>query len=529
MEAKGTVTPAGALRSLREFYPDFEGPSQQDCAEMIGAVIGAIEDEGRINVDVETLLASFRKDTTTFSSETNRKPTVPGHSGRREPFNGSTAKEERKKSDYEYSLPEVSPEEPNDAATTHSEMFGEKTQSDIKMFEMMHTLNEKNAVLEKKSQERRGLPLAKRSAFVPPNIFFNSTTDGFKGYLMSEVLCHRCGATSGTIESFTALLLDIPTHAQRTAFAKNHPEIQRCLPNGQPLQQKKPTLGRWYNPLSWLSYLYSLFRYACSSLPPLTLEECLDIHFEPLKLSGSSKYHCESCGEVSDATKKVSILSLPEYLLFHMKRFDAGLCFDTKKTDSVSFPISWNPLPRDAPVNSKSQPEVLDLRHYLHPALAEDVALPPEGFRTSRDSTPGSANGPKHSSYTLSGVVTHSGSLSGGHYVASVFKKTDTQSSWVHISDDAISGSTATEVSQMEDYVLLYQKQPIMELSEEDLMLRDKARYYLSRAAQGAPDGSVYISRMWLHRMAFFTDPGPILNQLCYCNEEKRKATGEAP
>ncbi|EPY26994.1 hypothetical protein STCU_05975 [Strigomonas culicis] len=220
-----------------------------------------------------------------------------------------------------------------------------------------------------------------------------------------------------------------------------------------------------------------------------------------------------------------------------MKRFKAGTYFTTKKMDPVAFPMAWEPLPaaaassfasspRSAGAPPQAQPYVLDLRHYMDPLVAQDLPTVPVGMEAGKPPIAASrSDGHLVSSYTLEATVHHRGSYGGGHYVTYA-KKDD---AWVFISDDTMAKVEAEEVrdNTVEPYLFLYAKQPLVQPSEGDARteLQALAQHYLHQAAAGKPRPAagggaaqpVYLSRMWLHRMAFFHDPGPIINPLCYC------------
>ncbi|KPA77499.1 putative mitochondrial ubiqitin hydrolase [Leptomonas pyrrhocoris] len=621
------LSPVRALDALARVYKQFEGRSQQDAAEMMTAVLASLEEEGGQYAEVVQLLDSFADDAAlvgqagpnggaaAMAASSSLLPRQP--SG--DPASSTAHRSEEGCTD-EFSA------SPLKSVGTASALPGARGAHVIAMLRFMKQVNAENEQLEREVKQRHGKPYL--GTFHPPRLRLNPVMDSFRGYSVSQVECHHCRRVSRVVSDFNALLIDVPTNRQRSQFAARHPHLRRLAPDGQQLQAKKHTGFTWWNPLSFFSSAWGrLARLFASSVPfPLTLQECLDIHFEPVKLHGSNQYRCESCGTTSEATKSESLLGLPEYLVLHMKRFEAGRCFNSKKTDPVIFPASWDSLTAaeaaQKELAGRAVPEVLDLRRYLHsvtapfaepipPCLsgslgaaledeeAEGAPSPspqrhassafpaattatnttashylnpntaattvPAALSSPSPNPDGTTPGAIPTTYTLDGVVNHHGGYDGGHYTVYLYKTTSEQRSWVYISDDEIERASDGEAADSEEYVLLYRRQPIVRPAvefDEGGRLRQKARYYLSREASleaspvsatagthSAEAGStlsspgtgtaaatpsvslsfssslpssaasphVYISRMWLQRVAFLCEPGPIVNRLCYC------------
>lgn len=552
-----SISPIRVVDALATAYPQFEGRSQQDCAEMINAVLATMEDEGCLQANVKELLRSFEKDaqakvaatptTVTVTAPKKALPSTASDEGVSEPYGME---------DYSLSSPVPTLSLPG-ASSAHV----------TTALRLMDNINEDNENLERLVAQRKGKPY--QGNFCPPRLHYNPIVDGYRGFSLSEVECHHCHGVSRMVSSFSTLLLDLPSARQRRRFATAHPNVRRLSPSGEPLHTKKKSSINWKNPFSvlmvFLRSIWSLF--ADSIAYPLTLQECLDIHFEPVVLRGSNQYHCESCGSVVEATKAEKLLLLPEYLLVHMKRFEAGNCFYSKKTEPLLFPISWDSL---TPEQAKKKqwtggalPEVLDLRSYLHSSMLPYAEPIPECLRASLESTtsgplpcsplsaaantpssgkrsvsrpvapittataaatePAAENGVP-TTYTLDSVINHHGSYGGGHYSVFLHKEVDGTRIWLYISDDEVLRASVEEVANSEEYVLLYRRQPLVHNENSTREeLRRKARYYLLQDSEAELplDESVYISRMWLQRVAFLQDPGPIINQLCYCRAEE--------
>ena len=61
--------------------------------------------------------------------------------------------------------------------------------------------------------------------------------------------------------------------------------------------------------------------------------------------------------------------------------------------------------------------------------------------------------------YTLYGIVEHSGSLHGGHYVAYVKARTvDNKCKWYHVSDSRVSEIQEEAVLRKQAYIIFYHR-----------------------------------------------------------------------
>ncbi|CCW62214.1 unnamed protein product [Phytomonas sp. EM1] len=568
LENGKAITPFRAVDQLAEVFPGFEGRRQQDCPEMINAVLVTIEDEHRLEHEVSDLLMSFDASAQAYEAETcmsiDKGTHIVGNQSidLSEPFPSSGCIESCRR----HALKDQTG---SSSTCSRDALPGPRSAHFIAMLRLMQRVNEENRELEMKAAKRKGKAYDPQNSFIPPRLVFNPTTGGFKGYMVSEIRCHNCFSVSRVVDSFSSLILEIPSERQRYEFAKRNPNIKRLDVNGKPFPNRKSPDAAWWNPLSHLYHFYRRFYnyvFGCFSTVnyALTLEECLDIHFESVELNGGNRYQCESCGGLHEATKSEFLLSLPEYLFIQMKRFKMNTFSKVKKSDPVIFPVSWTPLKEGTKWEEiqKSRTEILDLRPYMHPTVSANFqtiqpCLQSNSINQDRDAKALglSENQQVPSTYSLDGIVNHHGSLSSGHYTVFTHKVLNDKNLWLHINDEEIEAVSLESVADSEEYLLLYRCQPIVEPTEEFVRLRDKARYYLleSRRAlqdhdneaqettksciqtrhghhhstevrsETRKDGIVYISCAWLQRMAFFHDPGPIINKLCYRSNKHHK------
>ena len=105
-------------------------------------------------------------------------------------------------------------------------------------------------------------------------------------------------------------------------------------------------------------------------------------------LTTDNKYSCEACGRHVDAVKQISIKSLPDNLIFHLKRFEYA--FDIGKRIKVN---DYFQFPRE-----------ID----LFPYTLEHIEMQSQGVQQPREET--------EEIYDLVGVLVHTGTAESGHY-----------------------------------------------------------------------------------------------------------------
>ena len=146
---------------------------------------------------------------------------------------------------------------------------------------------------------------------------------------------------------------------------------------------------------------------------PIKLEACLR-HFCAVEFL-PAQYKCDKCNVKVDAEKGLSLRSLPEILLISFKRF--AIYPYARKLDSyIQFPLT------------------LDLAPYT------------DGIEVGNDSL--------ESNYTCFGVITHVGSLYGGHYYCYI-KYGD---KWLCCNDSSISAVSEAVVLNSYAYILFYER-----------------------------------------------------------------------
>jgi len=127
---------------------------------------------------------------------------------------------------------------------------------------------------------------------------------------------------------------------------------------------------------------------------------------------------------ITTATKQFLLHELPQVLNIHIKRFEQSAYGQFRKlSKKVAFPL------------------MLNLGPFMHSGNNSEVTTQPRNQSIL---------------YQLVGVVEHSGSLHGGHYIAYAQNRSTGQ--WYYFSDSFVKQVSEKEVLSAEAYVLFYQK-----------------------------------------------------------------------
>lgn len=158
-----------------------------------------------------------------------------------------------------------------------------------------------------------------------------------------------------------------------------------------------------------------------------TLQRCLDLFVEDEVLDKANAWHCPQCKKARRASKRLSLARLPPVLILHLKRFT--------HRGRVAHKIE---TPVHAPTDG------LDLSNYMPPPLPPGTSV--HGIPASESQRPPYL-------YDLYAVTHHFGSLSRGHYTASV----RSQGTWYYCDDTRVAPSDA-HLQSAAPYVLFYRR-----------------------------------------------------------------------
>ncbi|KAF8075154.1 ubiquitin carboxyl-terminal hydrolase 4 [Lyophyllum atratum] len=166
----------------------------------------------------------------------------------------------------------------------------------------------------------------------------------------------------------------------------------------------------------------------------VALKDCLDAFFDAEVLENDDAWDCPRCKVKRRASKTLSLARLPPILLIHLKRFATNSTSSNKIDTFVDFPM-----------------KSLDLTNYMPAPLPIAVDRRAAGVPTSLED-PRTQSPPYR--YDLYGVTNHSGTLTGGHYTASIASR----GGWVNCDDSVITPTDPKSVVSERAYVLFYKR-----------------------------------------------------------------------
>ncbi|KAJ1936320.1 ubiquitin-specific protease doa4 [Kickxella alabastrina] len=151
------------------------------------------------------------------------------------------------------------------------------------------------------------------------------------------------------------------------------------------------------------------------SSTPVSIYQCLDAFSGSEILDGDNKWHCPRCKTRRKASKRMLISRLPLVLIVHLKRFSTIGHFREKLETNAVFPTRQ---------------------------LQMDTYMMPDARQQST------------TSYNLYAVANHYGTLSSGHYTASVFNGLRGQ--WNYFDDTRVAPVPEDKVASSAAYMLFY-------------------------------------------------------------------------
>ncbi|XP_048576293.1 ubiquitin carboxyl-terminal hydrolase 31 isoform X2 [Nematostella vectensis] len=177
-----------------------------------------------------------------------------------------------------------------------------------------------------------------------------------------------------------------------------------------------------------------------SNTHAVNLDNCFELYTKDETLGLDDAWLCPRCKKLQQGTvKKLSLWSLPEVLIIHLKRFRQCPSGRTKLHTLVEFPV-----------NDLDMSPHLEPRHKIIPDTHSVLTNWPHWRRTRRSS--GVAG--EDNLYDLYAVCNHLGNMSGGHYTAHCRNPTDGQ--WYLYDDTRVEQVPVNQVTTQAAYLLFY-------------------------------------------------------------------------
>ncbi|XP_036308087.1 ubiquitin carboxyl-terminal hydrolase 43 isoform X3 [Pipistrellus kuhlii] len=170
-----------------------------------------------------------------------------------------------------------------------------------------------------------------------------------------------------------------------------------------------------------------------------TLDECFQFYTKEEQLAQDDAWKCPHCQALQQGVVKLSLWTLPDILIVHLKRFCQVGGRRNKLSTLVKFPLcGLDMAPHVAQRGAGAVPAPGPWPTWKQPACLP-TSYPPDFL------------------YDLYAVCNHHGSLQGGHYTAYCRNSLDGQ--WYSYDDSTVEPLPEAEVITRGAYILFYQKQ----------------------------------------------------------------------
>ncbi|XP_068119526.1 ubiquitin carboxyl-terminal hydrolase 43 [Hyperolius riggenbachi] len=169
-----------------------------------------------------------------------------------------------------------------------------------------------------------------------------------------------------------------------------------------------------------------------------TLDECFQLYTKEEQLAPDDAWRCPHCKVLQQGTVKLSLWTLPDILIIHLKRFRQVGGRRNKLSTLVRFPLSGMDMAphvvKRGPGSKAPMSQWSSFRQSLYPTECGQLDV----------------------LYDLYAVCNHHGSLQGGHYTAYCRNSLDAR--WYSYDDSNVEPVPEDEVCTRGAYLLFYQK-----------------------------------------------------------------------
>uniref|UniRef100_A0A672GWB4 ubiquitinyl hydrolase 1 n=1 Tax=Salarias fasciatus TaxID=181472 RepID=A0A672GWB4_SALFA len=201
-----------------------------------------------------------------------------------------------------------------------------------------------------------------------------------------------------------------------------------------------------------------------------TLDECFQLYTKEEQLAPDDAWKCPHCKQLQQGMVKMSLWTLPDILILHLKRFRQVGERRNKLTTFVHFPLAGLDMTPHM-VNRNQAPPQAGWKHPRRPDAA-----PPDFL------------------YDLYAVCNHHGGMHGGHYTA--FCRNSVDGQWYSYDDSSTEPVPDAEVCTRGAYILFYQRRNTIPLWSASSSLTGSTSsstsdHWLVRLTGGSERGSV--------------------------------------
>ncbi|XP_054615345.1 ubiquitin carboxyl-terminal hydrolase 31 [Dunckerocampus dactyliophorus] len=168
-----------------------------------------------------------------------------------------------------------------------------------------------------------------------------------------------------------------------------------------------------------------------------TLAQCFQLYTKEEQLAPDDAWRCPHCKQLQQGRIKLSLWTLPDVLILHLKRFRQEGDRRVKMQNMVRFPLMG-----------------MDMAPHVVKRSQSSWSLPSHWSPWRRPY--GLGRNPDDFLYDLYAVCNHHGSMHGGHYTA--YCKNSVDGQWYCFDDSEVSPVGDDDVCQQTAYILFYQR-----------------------------------------------------------------------
>uniref|UniRef100_A0A7N6BXS3 ubiquitinyl hydrolase 1 n=1 Tax=Anabas testudineus TaxID=64144 RepID=A0A7N6BXS3_ANATE len=176
-----------------------------------------------------------------------------------------------------------------------------------------------------------------------------------------------------------------------------------------------------------------------------TLDECFQLYTKEEQLAPDDAWKCPHCKQLQQGMVKMSLWTLPDILILHLKRFRQVGERRNKLSTLVRFPLTGLDMAPHVVKRSQS------MRNLNLGAWASSWKQP-----SGQNHQPADMTLPHDYQYDLYAVCNHHGGMHGGHYTAYCRNSVDGQ--WYSYDDSSVDLVPEEEVCTRGAYILFYQR-----------------------------------------------------------------------
>ncbi|KAM8878628.1 ubiquitin carboxyl-terminal hydrolase 43a isoform 3-T3 [Spinachia spinachia] len=176
-----------------------------------------------------------------------------------------------------------------------------------------------------------------------------------------------------------------------------------------------------------------------------TLDECFQLYTKEEQLAPDDAWRCPHCKQLQQGMVKMSLWTLPDILILHLKRFRQVGERRNKLSTLVRFPLTGLDMAPHVVKRSQS------MRN-----LSSGAWPPPCKLPSGHHPQPASAILPHDYLYDLYAVCNHHGGMHGGHYTA--YCRNSVDGEWYSYDDSSVDLVPEEEVCTRGAYILFYHR-----------------------------------------------------------------------